>query len=72
MQWNNGIGDSGVSSIASSIKDNTTLTVLDLVSSWFSLALLVHLHVFGLLCYGFCGVIFAESDVSTLVSAEFS
>ena len=55
VQYNNGIGDSGVSSIASSIKDNTTLTVLTLVSSWFSLALLVHLHVFGLLFYGFCG-----------------
>ena len=55
MQYNNGIGDSGVSLIASSIKDNTTLTVLALVSSWFSLALLVHLHVFGLLFYGFCG-----------------
>ncbi len=78
VQTCNRIGDSGVSSIASSIKGNTTLTFLNLVSSWFSLALLVHLRSFGLLFYGFtgvcacCVVINAESDMSTLVSAEFS
>jgi hypothetical protein len=49
VQWNNRIGDSGVSSIASYIKGNTSLTVLNLVRSWFSLAPLVHFHVFGLL-----------------------
>ena len=55
VQYGNGIGASGVSSIASSIKGNKTLTVLNLVSSWVSLALLVHLHVFGHLFYCFYG-----------------
>ena len=87
VQWNNGIGDSGVSSIASCIKDNTTLTVLDLVSSILCLALLLYSFwvLFFLFCgqYGpcgvgggaqcaCCGVIVTEGDVLTLVSAEFS
>jgi hypothetical protein len=84
VQRDNGIGDSGVSSLASCIKDNSTLTVLDLVSSVLSLALL--LYSFWVLVYGqygprgvwggaqcaCCGVIFAEGDVLTLVAAELS
>ena len=84
MQFRNRIGNSGVSSLASCIKDNTTLTVLDLVSSMLSLALL--LYSFCVLFYGqygpcgvgggaqcaCCGVIFAEGDVLTLVSVELS
>ena len=86
MQERNGIGNSGVSSLASCIKDNTTLTVLELVRSMLSLASLLLLYSFCVLFYGqygpcgvgggaqcaCCGVIFAEGDVLTLVSAEFS
>jgi hypothetical protein len=87
VQWINGIGNSGVFSLASCIKDNTTLTVLELVSSMLPLASLLLLYSFCFfLFYGqygpcvvgagaqcaCCGVIFAEGDVLTLVSAEFS
>ncbi len=53
VQGVNGISNSGVSSLASSIKDNTTLTVLDLVRSLFSLALLLQMHSVALLFRGF-------------------
>ena len=50
MQGYNRIGDSGVSSLAICIKDNTTLTVLDLVSSMLFVSLL--LYSFWVLFYG--------------------
>jgi hypothetical protein len=50
VQSCNEIGNSGVSSLASCIKDNTTLTVLILVSSMLSFALL--LYSFWVLFYG--------------------